>query len=80
MANRHLSRSIVLQSLFEWDFMQRNDSLIAEIISRDASEFATGMSDFSFMKNLGENVLKKRPKLDEIIGKHNADHGEGKQA
>lgn len=69
MANRHLSRSIVLQSLFEWDFREKDDALLSDIIRRNAEEFAPGMSDFSFMKNLGENVLKKRSELDLIITK-----------
>lgn len=69
MANRHLSRSIVLQSLFEWDFGKKDDSIIESVIKRNADEFAPGMSDFSFMKGLGENVLKKRSELDLIITK-----------
>ncbi|MEK7567507.1 MAG: transcription antitermination factor NusB [Patescibacteria group bacterium] len=69
MANRHLSRSIVLQSLFEWDFMGRADKDLVNVIKRNAEEFAPGMSDFSFMKNLGETVLKKRNEIDKIIEK-----------
>ena len=69
MANRHLSRSIVLQSLFEWDFNQKPDSELSEITKRNSEEFASGMSDFSFMKDLGDSVLKKRSELDLIIEK-----------
>lgn len=69
MANRHLSRSIVLQSLFEWDFTKKDDSAMPLIIKRNADEFAPGMSDFSFMKSLGESVLAKKSELDLIITK-----------
>lgn len=69
MANRHLSRSIVLQSLFEWDFADKKDADLSDIIRRNAEEFAPGMSDFSFMKDLGESVLKKRGELDLVIEK-----------
>lgn len=69
MANRHLSRSIVLQSLFEWDFNQKPDSELSEITKRNSEEFASGMSDFSFMRDLGDSVLKKRSELDLIIEK-----------
>ncbi len=69
MANRHLSRSIVMQSLFEWDVRTYEDGKLSEIIRRNAEEFAPGMGDFSFMKTLGESVLKKRPDLDMIIEK-----------
>lgn len=69
MANRHLSRSIVMQSLFEWDFGSLPDSKISDIIARNAEEFAPGMGDFSFMKNLADGIIKKRPDLDTIIEK-----------
>jgi transcription antitermination protein NusB len=69
MANRHLSRSIVLQSLFEWDFRGAEDSMIQEVLLRNAEEFAPGMGDFSFIKNLADGVLKKRPDIDLIIEK-----------
>src|ERR1035437_4969463 len=69
MANRHLSRSIVLQSLFEWDFNSKNRSDAMEIFKRDAEEFAPGMGDFSFMEELVKVVLDKQKDLDLIIGK-----------
>jgi N utilization substance protein B len=69
MANRHLSRSIVLQSLFEWDFRGQKDKEIKDIVSRNILEFAPGMNDSSFVSDLLENVLAKRPDLDKIIEK-----------
>ena len=69
MANRHLSRSIVLQSLFEWDFNSKNRNDAMEIFRRDAEEFAPGMGDFSFMEELLKGVLDKQKDLDLIIGK-----------
>lgn len=69
MANRHLSRSIVMQSLFEWDFAHRADSEAPDIVERNAIEFAPGVSEFSFMRKLVENILKKRQDLETIITK-----------
>jgi len=69
MANRHLSRSIVLQSLFEWDFCGQKDAQIAAIIDRDMKEFAPGVSDFSFVQNLIQGIVAKRGELDNIIEK-----------
>ncbi len=69
MANRHLSRSVVLQSLFEWDFRGCHDEIIKEIITRVSKEFASGMGDFSFIENLANNVLSKKADLDKIIEK-----------
>ena len=69
MANRHLSRSIVLQSLFEWDFRGHKDKEAKNIISRNIKEFAPGVNDVSFISELMDNVLSKRPDLDKIIEK-----------
>lgn len=69
MANRHLSRSIVLQTLFEWDFRGQKDKEIDNIVARDVLEFAPGMTDSSFVSELAHNVLAKRPDLDKIIEK-----------
>jgi N utilization substance protein B len=70
MANRHLSRTIVLQTLFEWDFSQEmKSSEIKKALDRNIEEFAPGLGDFLFMENLLKGVLSKREKLDEIIKK-----------
>ncbi len=69
MANRHLSRSIVLQTLFEWDFRGNLPLDVDESILRNATEFAPGISDAPFMKNLVELVLSKKSELDKIITK-----------
>jgi transcription antitermination protein NusB len=69
MANRHLSRSIVLQTLFEWDFREETDAEAMEILKRNADEFAPGMGDFSFVESLLESILKRRKDLDLVIEK-----------
>lgn len=67
MANRHLSRSVVLQTLFEWDFRGCHDDMIKEIVTRISKEFASGMGDYSFIDDLVKNVLSKKGDLDNII-------------
>lgn len=69
MANRHLSRSIVLQTLFEWDFRSIADNAIDEVLKRNVEEFAPGMGDFSFVKNLVDVIVKKKKDIDTIIEK-----------
>lgn len=69
MANRHLSRSVALQTLFEWDFRGRHNEGVKDSISRIADEFATGMGDNSFIEELVQNVLSKQDDLDKIIEK-----------
>ncbi len=69
MANRHLSRSVVLQSLFEWDARGHHDKDIGAIVARNAKEFAPGMSDVSFMADLMKGILAKQDDLNKIIEK-----------
>ncbi len=73
MANRHLSRSIVLQTLFEWDFLlpdKKEGGLdIKETLKRNLKEFAPGFEDDTFVFTLIEQVLKKHKVIDEIIEK-----------
>lgn len=85
MANRHLSRSIVLQTLFEWDFLpagplsrtEKNDEKntgwtseeIKNSLQRNLKEFAPGLEDDEFVEALINLVLKKQTVVDEIITK-----------
>ncbi len=78
MANRHLSRSIVLQTLFEWDFLSASakasagepaSQTIKEALKRNLKEFAPGLEDDVFVFSLIDQILKKQPMADEIIEK-----------
>jgi len=67
MANRHLSRSIVLQSLFELDFRSRPMSILDSILKRNTLEFGPGLTDTDFINTLAVGVAGKRSALDQII-------------
>lgn len=69
MANRHLSRSVVLQTLFEADFGSLGAEQALEILAKNAEEFAPKAGDAPFMQNLLRGVLEKRNDLDLIIEK-----------
>lgn len=69
MANRHLSRSIVLQTLFEWDFKAGQNEDINEILERNETEFAPGNEDIPFMRKILSYVTTKREIIDQIIEK-----------
>ena len=69
MANRHLSRSIVLQTLFEWDFKNYPKEGIVDMLARNEGEFAPGNEDLHFMKKILGYVIDKREIIDQIIGK-----------
>jgi len=77
MANRHLSRSIAMQTLYEWDFNHGKDSppkadqplagKIDEILERNIQEFGPGLEDDEFVRDLIKGVLENQEKIDAII-------------
>lgn len=69
MANRHLARSIVLQSLYEWDFGGRRNELLDEIVAHNMDEFAPGEGRNGFVEQLVHGVIERRPELDRVIEK-----------
>ncbi|HPN96621.1 MAG TPA: transcription antitermination factor NusB [Candidatus Moranbacteria bacterium] len=69
MANRHLSRSIAMQSLYEWDFKGRDKSKIEDIIKKNIQEFGPGLEDTSFVESLVENTIANQEKIDPLIEK-----------
>lgn len=69
MANRHLSRSIVLQTLFEWDVRGYENKTAENCLVRNTTEFSDGVGDNVFMKKLLDTILVKRENLDQVIEK-----------
>lgn len=68
MSSRHLARSIVMQSLYEWDFFGQNKDL-KEIIEKNIKEFCPGLEDVSFIWQLTIGVIQKLSQIDKIIEK-----------
>ena len=69
MANRHLSRSVALQSLFEWDFRGQPKAQLKEITTHVCEEFAPGMDKKDFVYDLVFGIEKNMDKIDALIGK-----------
>jgi len=61
--------SIVLQTLFEWDFNVGKNLDIKEVAHRNLKEFAPGLEDDNFVFALIDEVIKKHKVIDEIIEK-----------
>ncbi len=69
MANRHLSRTIAMQTLFAWDFNgQKGD--IDDIIKNTLEEFGSSLDDSEFVYSLVSGVVKNLAAIDEIIVKN----------
>ncbi len=69
MANRHLARSIVLQTLFEWDTAAVGEKAVKDILTRNVEEFGGGDTDHPFMNALLDGVIAKQKDLDTVITK-----------
>jgi N utilization substance protein B len=69
MASRHLSRSIVMQSLYEWDFSGKKADELSEIVERNIKEFGPGLEDPSFVWQLITGVVEHLQDIDKIISK-----------
>ncbi len=69
MANRHVSRSIVLQTLFEWDLNAIDRKEVVHVLERNVAEFAPNKTDNAFIEKLLDGILGKQPELDQVIEK-----------
>jgi len=69
MANRHLARTIAMQSLYQWDFLGKQNEPVPEIIAANLKEFAPDFDDKGFATQLVEDVVSHAAKIDEIIVK-----------
>jgi len=68
LATRHLIRSIVLQSLYEWDFYNKKEDL-NKIVERNLDEFGSGVDEPDFAWRIIKGVIDHLDALDKIIEK-----------
>ncbi len=69
MANRHLQRSIAMQTLFEWDFQGQKNEESLTMLKRNLEEFAPGVDDTVFAHHLMEGTLREQKTIDTLIEK-----------
>ncbi len=69
MASRHLSRSVAMQTLYEWDFKGCNNETLSDTLEHNILEFAAGLEDTDFIRNLVNGVIEKLAQIDAIIEK-----------
>lgn len=70
MASRHLSRSIVMQTLYQWDFNKAPESELGNILQYNLNEFSPNLKDAGFVRSLLDGVFKFMPEIDEYIKKY----------
>ena len=69
MSSRHLSRSIVMQSLYEWDFYGKKPDSLKKIAERNIKEFGPGLESAEFIWQLIDGISAHLEEIDKIIGK-----------
>ena len=68
MSSRHLSRSIAMQSLYEWDFSGKRADL-EKVAERNIKEFGPGLEDPGFIWQLVTGVVQHLQEINGIIEK-----------
>lgn len=66
MSNRHLSRTIAMQTLYEWDFNNRSQKL-QELIKTNVNDNFLGGEDVDFTEKLIRGVTKNLEEIDKKI-------------
>ncbi len=68
MATRHLVRTVILQTLYEWDFYHQKHE-IDKILERNLTEFAPGIDEPEFAWKILKGVMGHLPAIDKVITK-----------
>ncbi len=67
MASRHLSRTIALQTLYEWDFNNRPDSELDNILETTIEKFGAGLEDTTFVHTIISGIKQNLPEINKLI-------------
>ncbi|MFH1171608.1 MAG: transcription antitermination factor NusB [bacterium] len=67
MSNRHLARTIAMQSLYEWDFRQGEKLSLEDVAHNNLKEFAPSFDDHGFILTLVRGVLEHQKDIDVLI-------------
>ena len=68
MATRHLIRTVILQTLYEWDFYKQEKD-ITKILERNLEEFAPGINEPDFAWRILSGVAEHLAVIDDILKK-----------
>lgn len=66
MSNRHLARTVAMQTLYEWDFNDRKQGLL-DLARHNLKEFAPDFNDGGFSERVVKGVEEHRQEIDSVI-------------
>lgn len=68
MAKRHTSRTLAMQTLYEWDFNRYDAAQLTELYEHNREEFASeGFDDDGFAQSIIDGVIKNQKEIDSLI-------------
>lgn len=70
MTNRHLARTIAMQTLYQWDFNGADKKQALEFLEQNKKEFAPEFDDHGFIRDLVVGVIQEQAKIDRYISKY----------
>lgn len=70
MSNRHLARTIAMQTLFSWDFNGKQAENLNNLIEQNFKQFAPKFNDFGFVKFIVNSVMENLAAIDGYITKY----------
>jgi len=71
MSQRHLARSIVMQSLYQWDFKGKPTSAILAIVAEQMAEFGIGLEkEETYVVETVNGILDRIADVDKKITEH----------
>jgi transcription antitermination protein NusB len=68
MATRHLIRTVILQTLYEWDFYKHEHD-VTTILERNLEEFAPGIDEPDFAWRILKGIAEHLTEIDNILTK-----------
>ncbi len=73
MSKRHLARSAIVQSLYQWDFKGRPDGVLPAIVQTVMTDFGAGIEDLNdFVHQTTEAIIDNKKDIDADIEKYAA--------
>lgn len=70
MSNRHLARTIAMQTLFSWDFNGKQEKDLNNLIEQNFRQFAPKFNDHGFVKAIINGVIINLAEIDKYITKY----------
>lgn len=70
MSNRHLARTIAMQSLYEWDFRGQRPGELPLLLKENTREFAPDFADATFCQAIIDGITQHQAAINDLIVRH----------